>query len=286
MGERLINQKFNVHNTDNKVNIINPYRFSSSSIYDDATFLHSLVERTSNSTYCLRVKRSSDSTELDIGFSSGFLDTSALLTFVGAGNGIVTRLYNQGTEGGYLSGTANNLIVTSGSLEVLNGKACIVFDGVGVSLTGYQTGTCSTEQDRLEHGYGDNYSEVIVCKTTNTKHVVRGVSSSGRFHFFDGRRFRHNSTQMYFTPTEDHTNQVIMGSSWSKSSEIIRVDYKGTDLGTQSSFNGDWSCNGFAFGYGAIKLQEHVVWSYNAEDTSTTLLGDMCDDVNTYWGSY
>ena len=39
----------------------------------------------------VRVRRSSDNSETDIGFTvNGNLDTAALLTFVGAGNGFVT----------------------------------------------------------------------------------------------------------------------------------------------------------------------------------------------------
>lgn len=56
----------------------------------------------------IRVRRSSDSTEQDIGAiasgaDKGFLDTSALLAFVGAGNGFLTKWYDQ-------SGNAYDLI--------------------------------------------------------------------------------------------------------------------------------------------------------------------------------
>ncbi|WP_150288145.1 arabinofuranosidase catalytic domain-containing protein [Rhabdaerophilum calidifontis] len=51
---------------------------------------------------CLRVRRSSDNAELDIGFAGQALDISALLGFVGAGDGFVTTWYDQ-------SGNARNL---------------------------------------------------------------------------------------------------------------------------------------------------------------------------------
>jgi hypothetical protein len=48
---------------------------------------------------CLRVRRSSDDTEQDIGFSSGVLDIAALRTFVGTGSGYVKTWYNQAVGG-------------------------------------------------------------------------------------------------------------------------------------------------------------------------------------------
>ena len=89
-----------------------------------------------SSTYtgnCIRVRRSSDNTEMNIGFDgSGNLDTTALTTFVGAGNGYVTTWYDQ-------SGNSNNAtqstasfqpqIVTNGSINTLNGKPTIYSPG-------------------------------------------------------------------------------------------------------------------------------------------------------------
>ena len=48
---------------------------------------------------CLRVRRSSDNAEQDIGWSAGVLDTAALLTFVGAGSGFVSKWYDQSSLG-------------------------------------------------------------------------------------------------------------------------------------------------------------------------------------------
>ena len=43
----------------------------------------------------IRVRRSSDSTERDIGFVSGSLDTASLLAFCGSGDGLVSKWYDQ-----------------------------------------------------------------------------------------------------------------------------------------------------------------------------------------------
>lgn len=87
----------------------------------------------SHSRSCLRVRRDNDNSELDIGFSGFDLDESALTTFVGSNNGFVTKWYDQ-------SGLLNDAvqtntsyqprIVNSGTVEKVNSKPGIFFDGV------------------------------------------------------------------------------------------------------------------------------------------------------------
>jgi hypothetical protein len=97
--------------------------------YTGAAVAYSLRQlRTAYTGAAIRVRRSSDNAEQDINFVGGDLDTSSLLSFVGAGNGFVTTWYDQ-------SGNANNAIkttaalqpriVNSGSLVTENGKVAI-----------------------------------------------------------------------------------------------------------------------------------------------------------------
>jgi hypothetical protein len=82
----------------------------------------------------IRVRRSSDNTETDIGFTAlGNLDTTSLSSFCSGTNGFVTTWYDQ-------SGNAKNAtqttagkqpqIVSSGSVITDNGKPTLQFDGV------------------------------------------------------------------------------------------------------------------------------------------------------------
>lgn len=48
--------------------------------------------------FCIRVRRSSDNAEQDIGFDGNELDTSSLLSFCGVNSGYVTTWYNQGAR--------------------------------------------------------------------------------------------------------------------------------------------------------------------------------------------
>lgn len=89
----------------------------------------------------LRVRRSSDDAEQDIGFDgSGNLDTSALTAFVGANDGIVVVLYDQSVNANDATqptvGQAP-IIVTSGSVETLNSKATVRYRNTVIAGMGF-----------------------------------------------------------------------------------------------------------------------------------------------------
>ena len=98
---------------------------------------------TSYTGSAIRVRRSSDNTETDIGFNGGGgLDTTALTTFVGAGNGFVRTWYDQsGNARNQIQTTNANQpsIVTSGSVILVNGKPCISQDGVSGRMLSLNT---------------------------------------------------------------------------------------------------------------------------------------------------
>lgn len=86
----------------------------------------------------IRVKRSSDNTELDIGYlADGSLDVSALTTFVGASNGLVVTFYDQ--SGNAYNATASGadcFIVEAGVVYTENTKPAIkVLKTTGTATT-------------------------------------------------------------------------------------------------------------------------------------------------------
>jgi hypothetical protein len=93
--------------------------------YPNSYMAYSMFKlRTAYAGSCLRVRRSSDNNEQDIGFVNNYLDTASLLTFVGANNGFVVKWYDQSGNVRDLSrATAVNQpqIVVSGSLITRNG---------------------------------------------------------------------------------------------------------------------------------------------------------------------
>jgi len=108
-------------------------------LYGLPTAAFSLRKLSPNTTYsgaAIRVRRSSDNTEQDIGFVSSVanagLDTTALLSFVGSGNGFVVTWYNQNGSGNHATqSTAANQpqIVTSGVVELSSSLPTMKYDG-------------------------------------------------------------------------------------------------------------------------------------------------------------
>lgn len=88
----------------------------------------------------IRVRRSSDNVEQDIGFSGQNLDETELLNFVGTGgtdNGFVVTWYDQGgQEKNAIQATTAKQpqIVSNGSIIKVNGKTAIQFDGTDDKL--------------------------------------------------------------------------------------------------------------------------------------------------------
>jgi len=78
---------------------------------------------------CVRVRRSSDNAEADIGFANGLLNETALLDHCGSGSGFVRTLYDQ-SGGARNAGQSINgnqpRIVNAGVIERRNGRPCSV----------------------------------------------------------------------------------------------------------------------------------------------------------------
>ena len=81
----------------------------------------------------IRVRRSSDSLEQNIGFNGLDLDTTSLTSFVGGDSGFITSWYDQSGNGhDCIQGTQTYQpkIINVGSLITEGGKSTILFDGV------------------------------------------------------------------------------------------------------------------------------------------------------------
>jgi hypothetical protein len=94
----------------------------------------SLRQLFQNATRAIRVVRSSDGSAMDIGFTStGILNTTALLTFVGAGNGSVVIWYDQGFLSAHMTSYRQApLIVVNGQIVLSLGVPALSFNGTQV----------------------------------------------------------------------------------------------------------------------------------------------------------
>jgi hypothetical protein len=117
-------------------------------LYPSAAAAYSLRKlRTAYTGSAIRVRRSSDNTEQDIGFSNNQLDTTALTTFCSGTNGFVTKWYDQ--SGNVFDATQvfalnQPQIVSSGSVILENGKPAAQFDGTDDALIVWNIVTAPT----------------------------------------------------------------------------------------------------------------------------------------------
>jgi hypothetical protein len=106
--------------------------------YTNSTFAFSL--RKLSSTYlgsAIRIRRSSDDTETDIGFdANGNLDESSITSFVGANSAYVTTWYDQSGNGRNATQTTvarQPRIVNSGTIDEINARPSIYFGPNGTN---------------------------------------------------------------------------------------------------------------------------------------------------------
>ena len=167
--------------------------------YTGAEAGYSLRQISNTATNSLRVRRSSDNAETDIGFAGdGNLDNAALLAFVGTGgadNGYVTTWYDQSGNSRHAtqtSATAQPQIVSAGNIITVNGYQVIKYDGSNDTLN---VNLLGTGRDMLMGGsdgsaFYDFSSSVYTYRTlqsaNNTEHplnesirVIWGRSLSG-----------------------------------------------------------------------------------------------------------
>lgn len=99
--------------------------------------------RTAYTGNCIRVRRSSDNTEQNIGFSGSSIDTTSLLSFCSGTNGFVTTWYDQSGNGYNMTQTNATLqpqIVSAGSLIVSGSRPAMQFDGSNDYMINYLNG--------------------------------------------------------------------------------------------------------------------------------------------------
>ena len=114
-------------------------------LYPNAAAAYSLRKlRADYAGAAVRIRRSSDNAESDIGFLNNEFDSAAAQTFCGAGNGFITTWYDQsgGTDNIVNTTAANQPQVVSGGVVITQGgKATIQGDGSNDLLRRIGSGT-------------------------------------------------------------------------------------------------------------------------------------------------
>lgn len=107
----------------------------------EAPFIYSLRKLKSNYTgAAVRVRRSTDNTELDIGFTSSYdFDTAAFSAFVGGGTGYVVKWYNQLGDGKDMYNTSASEQPKILLNHTTSGKAVVHFNVRRLFIAGTDT---------------------------------------------------------------------------------------------------------------------------------------------------
>jgi hypothetical protein len=190
--------------------------------YSGAAAAYSLRKlRTSYSGAAIRVRRSSDNTEANIGFNiNGELDTIALLTFCGAGNGFVKTWYDQSGNGiDATQATAINQpqIVNGGVIELDNGQTALRFNGTNNFLLTSNYNFVSTDKiytATVANSETNNSTRIIFSSWGGSvNNFISGYfQGTGRF----SSQFRttnlnfglYNTNQQYLISTVFNTNEL------------------------------------------------------------------------------
>ena len=192
--------------------------------------------RTAYAGPCMRVRRGSDNVELDIGFDgSNNLDEAALLTFLGSGNGFVTRLYDQtssptGKDLIQVTQSYQPQIVASGVIQRIGAAPAMQFNG-GRGL--YSEGTPAAG--------GTEYTLVCAMRTTGSP---LGVV------YETGSTFRAPRPGILLDVNEFAVGQILVGSTgvsldWTASSspstalpatQVVKISYLPNQTNQQLGF--------------------------------------------------
>ena len=163
-----------------------------------------------SSTYsgsALRVRRSSDNAEQDIGFLGNDLDTATMESFVGAGDGFVVTWYDQSGNGNNaIQATASRQpqIVSSGSVNLDNGKPSVVFNIDDLAtIFAYPT---QQYQNTFYVANSSGAGRVVDTRGT-------GLSATGWFHRFE------SAGQV--SAIDDGSNPILSTTNVSRSGQTL-----------------------------------------------------------------
>ena len=138
--------------------LINSYRFGVSLLldtYTGAAAAYGLRKlRTAYTGSAIKVRRASDNTEQDIGFSGNDLDTTAISTFCSGTTGHIRTWYDQSGNGNDLIQlTAGNqpTIYSGGAVITVNGNAAMDFDNASQQYLELTAGISSANNWTMFH---------------------------------------------------------------------------------------------------------------------------------------
>ena len=257
--------------------------------YPNASAAYSLRKlRSAYAGNCIRVRRSSDNTEQNIGFVNNALDTTTLLTFCGVGNGFVTTWYDQSSNG-------NNATQTTAA-----NQPQIVSNGNVITITGIG----QANPTLLFDGVNDSFSFTNVNITTFTSFYPQAKPLTGRSAWFtqnvgtggpytpimfgDGNIYIGNSSKTTWGTYSNSNTQFLLLSGYVDSSNngFIKSNNSGLSLpgtfvdGGQTYFNSINNRGNLYYSY--CYTPEMILYNFNNSANESAIN----DNINNYFKIY
>jgi len=248
-------------------------------LYPNASAAYSLRKlRTAYSGSAIRVRRSSDNSEQDIGFVDNELDTSSLLSFVGAGDGFVSAWYDQSGSSNATQDTAASQpkIVNAGALILENGKPTILWDGTNDYLDSSMT-------------IGSNFTSITIAKTSNqlnnAKLILDETNMKGflfvnanTFNWYDGASTYNigsaNALQNLFYISANGVDSKVIVNGIDKSINTIQNNgYGSLRIGGRVNVPQYWNGNS----------QEIIFYPTDQRVNYTGIESNINSHYNIYW---
>jgi hypothetical protein len=266
---------------------------------EDAWGIYSLDKYTSNYVGPgIRIRRSSDNTEINVFFSGNVLDTNAITSFVGSNSAYVSIWYDQ-------SGKANHFVQTDVSLQplIVNSGTfmqALNFDGVNdfmvsSNVSGTPTGFTVFMQDKIvptrnystiiEHSRNglnegalvthDNIGSYINAVTTGAGNVFEGYYWSTPQFTNNVNAFRFD--RAYVNP--EHKTQYFRDS-------VKKTDYNVNNSGTVTAANfgaNTWTLAGGNYPeiQTGIKLRTLMIYEIAKTDADIVAISNIVSSHNT-----
>jgi hypothetical protein len=267
-------------------------------LFPNAAVAYSLRKlRTAYNGNCIRVRRSSDNTEQDIGFSGGLLDVTTLLSFVGAENGFVTTWYDQsGNNRNATQTTAGNQprIVNGGVIDLKGLKPSLRFDGSNDFLTrnaisalnpGNNYSIFSVSSNEIPENFGD----IINTSNTTTQRLVVANDRRTTGGIYRNLSITNNSNTIFgvdLSAANGSANQRLL-SGFINSFNMSAFD--DGNIGSTNTYSGTYTNNVLDIGafrniprYLNGNVQEIIIYP---TDQSANRLG-IEQNINTHYNIY
>lgn len=231
---------------------------------------------------CMRVRRSSDNTEQDIGFVSGDLDTSAITTFCGANIGYVVKWYDQsGNNNDKLNSTASNQpIIYDNGFTLRNGKPYI-------SANSTQYLYLASSYSQLNN---EDYTFFMTYEKSSTGNQAVLLDVNNRYSWLDyGSNQYVIGTDYVVISSQYLANTLYLNNTISDADAGTEIYRNGTSIGTRGANSTS------AINFGGIRylpsnlfrtatiLFSEFIW-YKEDKTASA--STMRDNINNYYNIY